>query len=97
MADVFISYSRRDDAFVRKLYNELAAHNRDAWVDWEDIPPTAEWLKEVYAGIEAADTFICVLSPDFITSSIGAKELEHAIACKKRLIPIIISKVDWCS
>ncbi len=94
MADVFISYSRRDKDIVRRLYDALAAQKRDVWVDWEDIPPTAEWLKEVYAGIEAADTFICVLSPDSIASVICAREVEHAVTCKKRLIPIVVRDVD---
>jgi WD40 repeat protein len=51
-------------------------------------------LKEVYAGIEAADTFICVLSPYSIASVICAREVEHAVTCKKRLIPIVVRDVD---
>ena len=54
MADVFISYSRKDIDFVQHLHQELESRNREPWVDWRDIPPTAEWLEEVYAGIEAA-------------------------------------------
>ena len=38
MADVFVSYSRKDGAFVHALYDVLAAAGRDVWVDWEDIP-----------------------------------------------------------
>ena len=41
MADVFISYSREDTEFVRRLHEGLAQHNRDIWIDWQDIPPTA--------------------------------------------------------
>jgi hypothetical protein len=43
MAGVFISYSREDQEYVRRLYRALATAHRDAWVDWEGIPPTAEW------------------------------------------------------
>ena len=64
MADVFISYSRKDKDFVRDLHEALAARERDTWVDWEDIPLTAEWLAEIYAGIEGADAFVFVISPD---------------------------------
>ena len=38
------------------------------WVDWEDIPPTAEWMREVEVAIEGADTFVFVLSPDSLKS-----------------------------
>ena len=64
MSDVFISYSRRDIDFVRHLFDQLKARDREAWADWQDIPPTADWLAEIYSGIEAADTFLFVISPD---------------------------------
>ena len=44
MSDVFISYSRRDIDFVRHLFDQLTARDREAWADWQDIPPTADWL-----------------------------------------------------
>ena len=58
MADVFISYSRKDIEFAQRIHHELEARDRQPWVDWQDIPPTAEWLDEVYAGIQEADTFL---------------------------------------
>ena len=36
MADVFISYSRKDSDFVHKLDNALRQENRDVWVDWQE-------------------------------------------------------------
>lgn len=39
MADVFISYSRRDKEFVQVLYDALRASQYDTWVDWQDIKP----------------------------------------------------------
>ena len=32
MPDVFISYSRKDSEFVRRLHNVLGQLNRDVWV-----------------------------------------------------------------
>ena len=55
MADVFISYSRKDIEFAQRVHHELEARDRQPWADWQDIPPTAEWLDEVYAGIQAAE------------------------------------------
>src|SRR5215472_6138415 len=89
MAEVFISYAREDKDFVQKLHNALAGLNRDTWVDWEGIPLTAEWLKEVYAGIEAADNFIFVISLESVGSEACQKEVAHAAINKKRLIPIL--------
>ena len=41
---VFISYARADGGFVRALYEALEAREIRAWVDWQDIPPSAEWF-----------------------------------------------------
>jgi TIR domain len=47
MTDVFISYSRKDKAFVQQLFQALRDNKRDVWVDWEDIPLASEWLTEI--------------------------------------------------
>ena len=39
MADVFISYSRKDIEFAQRIHQELEARDRQPWVDWQDIPP----------------------------------------------------------
>lgn len=87
--DVFVSYAREDADFVRRLTAALAERDKSAWVDWQDIPPTAEWLAEVYAGIEAADAFVAVISPDSLASDVCALELEHAIEHNKRFVPLL--------
>lgn len=89
MTDLFISYAREDQAFVRWLHDALQARGRDVWVDWEDIPLSADWLAEVFAAIETADTFVFVISPDSVTSQVCAQELEHAVQHNKRLVPIV--------
>jgi hypothetical protein len=94
MTDVFISYARADREFVRGLGQKLAQLNRKSWVDWNDIPPTAEWLEEIYAGIEASDNFIFVISPASVGSGICWKEIEHAVTHRKRLIPIVYRRVE---
>jgi WD40 repeat protein len=89
MTDVFISYSRKDKEFVRKIFDRLESTAKDAWVDWENIPLTADWLEEIKGGIEAADSFIYVITPDSVHSEVCAVELGHALDNKKRLIPIM--------
>ncbi len=89
MTDLFISYSRKDQQFVRKLHAIIEEGGRDAWVDWENIPLTAEWLQEIYEGIEASNAFIYVISPDSVRSEVCSLELAHALAHNKRLIPLL--------
>ena len=52
MAGLFISYSRKDIAYAKLLHKALKEHDFDTWIDWQDIPPSTEWLKEVYSAIE---------------------------------------------
>lgn len=89
MADIFISYSRKDKEFVRTLHQALSQSQRSTWVDWEDIPVSAEWWKEIEAGIEGADTFIFVISPNSVASKVCYQEIEHAARFNKRLFPIV--------
>jgi WD40 repeat protein len=89
MSDVFISYSRKDKDFVRQLHDAFAKLHREAWVDWQDIAPTAEWQQEIYAGIESADNFLFVISPDSVVSEACQNEVAHAAKNNKRLVPLL--------
>ena len=89
MADVFISYSRKDKEFVKALHTALVKCDRETWIDWEDIPLTADWWQEIKHGIEAADTFVFVVSPDSVSSKVCNQEIDHAVKHHKRLVPIV--------
>ncbi len=89
MPDVFISYSRRDEVFVRQLHGALANIKRDVWIDWEDIPLTADWWREIQAGIEAADTFMFIISPDSARSEVCYNEVDYANKNNKRIVPVV--------
>lgn len=93
MADIFISYSRRDKAFVQQLFESMNKAERDVWVDWDDIPSASDWQKEINEGIEEAHTFIFVISPDSVNSPYCRQEVEYAAARKKRIIPILYREV----
>jgi WD40 repeat protein len=88
MADIFISYAREDQDFVRRLQDALEAHNRKTWIDWKDIPLTAKWKEEVFSAIDQADSYAAVISPDFIDSKPCQEELDHAAHDNKRMVPL---------
>lgn len=93
MPDLFITYSRRDKDFVQKLHTALVHAKRDVWIDWEDIPPTTEWWKQIQQGIEAATSYIYVLSPSSVQSKVCRQEVEHAVANNKRIVPIVFIEI----
>lgn len=93
-AHVFISYSRRNIEFAKRLYAELNKNKRDIWVDWEDIPRGTDWLQEIYAGIDRSDTFIFLVSEHSLVSEICNQELSYALKQHKRIIPLILRQID---
>lgn len=94
MAKIFISYSRKDIEFAKKLTGELQKSDLDFWVDWEGIPPTVDWMTQIEKGIEEADNFIFIISPDSIQSKICGEEIDHAVRNGKRLIPIVAREIE---
>ena len=107
MSHVFISYSRKDIEFAGKIVQALADNGLDTWIDWESIPKGEDWWREIQSGIEGADAFLFLISPDSIASKVCNDELNHAGKNGKRILPIIIrnpemekvpevlSKLNW--
>ena len=89
----FISYSRKDIKFVERLSNELEHRDRKAWVDLGQIPPGDKWENTIYKAIEGTNAFIFVLTPDSVTSKVAEKELAHAVANNKRVVPVVYRDV----
>lgn len=89
MVDVFISYSRKDKDFVKVLHQALSRSKYETWVDWQDIPLTADWWEEIKQGIESADNFVFIISPDSIESKVCHQEVDHAARHNKRIVPVV--------
>lgn len=94
MAKLFVSYSRKDSKTARRLIEALTQMGQDVWVDWEDIPPAADWLEQIFRGIEGSDAFIFIVSPDSIKSEVCNVEIGRAALNNKRIIPVVIRDVE---
>jgi len=94
MIDVFISYSRRDSDFVRKLHEALVKRGLQVWVDLADIDYSTQWWQEICIAIGGAQNIVFVISPDSLTSEYCHKELSRARASNKRFIPLLHRPVD---
>ena len=95
MAKVFISYSRKDIEFAKRLTAELQKSELDFWIDWEGIPPTVDWWREIEKGIEEADIFLFLISPDSVNSKVCGQEIDTAVKNGKRIIPIVARDSSW--
>ena len=94
MSDVFISYSRKDQNFIRNLNESLINMNLTTWVDWQGISKGTKWWKEIEIGIEGTDVFVFVISPDSVVSKPCQDEIKHAIEYNKRILPLVYKEAD---
>ena len=90
MADVFVSYSRRDADFVRRLADVLAARGKEAWVDVEEIRDAEVFPARLRSAIEESDGFLFVISPHSVASSYCEQEVAHALELNKRVVPLLL-------
>ncbi len=92
--DAFISYSRANLGFVEQLAADLANRGKEPWFDRSDvplrgIPAGSEWWHEIEQGIEAADNFCFVISPDSVVSPFCNAEIAHALRHSKRKVTVM--------
>lgn len=97
MSHIFISYSRKDFYFAQKIVEALAVNKLDTWADWKNIPPSVGWEDEIYRGIEDADAFLFLVSPDSVRSKMCNAEIAHAVRNGKRIVTILIRDTDPAS
>ena len=105
--DVFISYSRSDSDFARKLNDRLQQQGKRTWFDQESIASGADFQQEIHRGIETSDHFLFVLSPSSVNSPYCADEVEYAARLNKRIVTVChqsfatdslhpeLAKVQW--
>lgn len=87
--DVFISYSRVDSDFARRLNEALQIQGKTTWFDQESIASGADFQAEIYHGIENADHFLFIISPNSVNSPYCAGEVEHARKLNKRVVTVL--------
>lgn len=88
VADVFISYSRRDAGFVGRLADRLAAQGRDVFVDVAQIRDGEVFPEVLRDAILAASGFVFVITPNSAASPHCRQELQIALTAGKRIIPL---------
>ncbi|MEQ9623218.1 TIR domain-containing protein [Coleofasciculus chthonoplastes] len=92
--DIFISYSRVDSEFARKLNSGLQIQNKTTWFDQESIASGADFEQEIFKGIERANNFLFIISPSSINSLYCDREVEYAKKLNKRIVTVLYREVD---
>ncbi len=89
MARVFISYSRKNKGFARRLAADLDRLGADVWIDVDDIPSGANWCNAIHEGLDSCEVMILVLSPDSMASRNVQDEWQYFRDQGRPLIPVL--------
>ncbi len=92
MARIFISYSRKDEPFARKLAISLAAIGADIWIDVEDIPAGANWSSAIQQGLNLCEAMILVLTPSSTESPNVDDEWQFYRDNQKPIVPVLLEE-----
>jgi WD40 repeat protein len=92
--DIFLSYSRRNVNFTRLVAEHLKSSGHEVWVDWEDIPFSSDWWKEIMRGMDGCQAVVLIVTPEFLRSDVCNREMTYARNSNKRMIPILHQEID---
>lgn len=89
MTRVFISYSRADEGFARRLATDLDRLGAEVWIDVDDIPPGVNWSTAIQQGLDTCDALVLVISPDALASKNVEDEWQYVRDEGKPIIPLL--------
>ncbi|MCK4394533.1 toll/interleukin-1 receptor domain-containing protein [Candidatus Bipolaricaulota bacterium] len=93
--DVFVSYSRRDQPFVRKLVDRLLQSGVSVFYDEADIAVGQSLADSLNRAVQNAKYVLVVMSPDYFASQWGKLELALALqqefeSDRTKVIPLLL-------
>lgn len=86
---VFVSYSRCDIRYVRRLAAFLRSADIDVWMD-EQVPNGTRWDQVLKEKIDTAAAVVLVMSPSVEESDWVNSEIDRARAQGKPLLPLLL-------
>ncbi len=103
MANVFMSYSHKDEELRQEIEKHLAGlHRQGAISSWHDrrIGPGEEIHSQICAQLDAADIILLLVSADFLASDYCydremMRAMERHEEGSARVIPVILRPCDW--
>lgn len=94
MSHVFISYSKKDKDYARRLANHLLAHGFDVWID-DRIDYGENWLETMFDAVVNCAVCVVVMTPESRRSRWVQREVAWADERNKRFFPVLLAGENW--
>jgi hypothetical protein len=93
--DVFLSYSRHDEDFVRTLYTRFERDGISCFFDQESVEWGENWVLALDQALDDCRWLVLVLSPAFLESGWTAEQWSAVMAMdRERILPILRADCD---
>lgn len=89
--DVFLSYSRKDEAIMRQVQDSLRGAGLSVWIDEGLEPGTVGWQEAIAEAIDQAQVMVVLLSPASTQSPWVKNEISFAQSRGKRICPVLVA------
>jgi hypothetical protein len=90
MAEIFLSYSRRNEDFMLRLKDDLRQEGFSVWVDQTGLKRGSPgWQIKIEEEIERAGCLVVVLSPEAKKSEWVRDEIAYAKAFKRPILAVL--------
>jgi hypothetical protein len=89
MPRLFISYSRMDETFARRLATSLSQMGADIWIDLQNIPAGMKWSSAIQQGLDICDAMILIISPSSMASPNVEDEWQDYRDRNKVIVPVL--------
>ena len=99
MSKVFLSYSHKDETFVRELYRRLKRDGVECFFDKESIGWGDNWVLELEKGLDECTFIVLILTPGFCRSEWAKLERTSVMAddpagMKKKIRPLLLKECN---
>ncbi len=93
-SDAYLSYTNADAKLSEHISMALIRKGLTVWERLKDTPAGEDQTEAIREGIENADSFLFFITEKSIEDLQCLSELDYAESLNKRLIPLMLEKVD---
>ncbi|MBV9229230.1 MAG: TIR domain-containing protein, partial [Chloroflexi bacterium] len=96
MAPLFVSYSRKDQEAVTRLYEDLQRFGVTLWIDHKDIlPGSPDWENVIRTALRSSSGVLWIVTPHILDSPYVKDELDIAKLYQRPIYPLWIEGSEW--